>query len=293
MAVGHPQLQPGDGCPACAAGKLYRLSEPARVLHLIAQPIFPATVYELEKLRCNHCGKVATAPPPPQAATQKHDATVGSMLAVLGYGTGVPFHRIARLQRAFGVPLPDATQWEVVEALAKELAPVYQELQRQAAQQPVLHNDDTSMTVLSLEVRAPEAGLSPDPHEATKERTGVFTSGIVATGGEHPIALFFTGRRHAGENLNRVLAQRDPNLPPPIQMCDGLSRNLPKEFATLLSNCVVHGRRQFVDIAERFPAQCQQVLESLRQVYEHDAQAKEQGLSPRPGWSSTKRTAGR
>lgn len=71
VAVGHPQLQPGDGCPACHEGKLYRLSEPARVLHLIAQPIFPATVYELEKLRCNHCGQVATAPAPPQAATQK------------------------------------------------------------------------------------------------------------------------------------------------------------------------------------------------------------------------------
>jgi len=33
-------------------------------------------------------------------------------------------------------------------------------------------------------------------------RTGVFTSGIVATTrAGHRIALFFTGRRHAGENL--------------------------------------------------------------------------------------------
>lgn len=38
-----------------------------------------------------------------------------------------------------------------------------------------------------------------------KERTGVFTSGIVSTGQDHRIAMFFTGQRHAGENLEAVL----------------------------------------------------------------------------------------
>ncbi|HWH68245.1 MAG TPA: IS66 family transposase [Candidatus Sulfotelmatobacter sp.] len=279
VPVGHTTLAPGHTCPGCGQGQMYRLSQPAQLLHLMAQPIFPATLYELEKLRCNRCGQVHTAQAPAEAGTQKYDLSVASMLALLRYGSGVPFYRIARLQRAFGVPLPDATQWEQVEALARELAPVYQELQRQAAQQPVLHNDDTSMRVLHLQVPV-VADNTLEPAQAAKERTGVFTSGIVATGGSHTIALYFTGRRHAGENLDALLGHRDPDLPMPIQMCDGLSRNPPKEFATLLSNCVAHGRRQFVEIAAQFPAHCQQVLESLRQVYQHDAQAKEQGLSP-------------
>jgi hypothetical protein len=63
-------------------------------------------------------------------------------------------------------------------------------------------------------------------------------------------------------------------------MCDALSRNPSKEFLTILANCLSHGRRQFVDIAQDFPEQCQRVLEDLGQIYKHDAQTKEMALSP-------------
>jgi hypothetical protein len=54
------------------------------------------------------------------------------------------------------------------------------------------------------------------------------------------MALFFTGCKHAGENLAEVLKQRPPGLSPPIQMCDALSRNVPKLNATLVANCNAH-----------------------------------------------------
>jgi transposase len=60
------------------------------------------------------------------------------------------------------------------------------------------------------------------------ERTGVFTSGIVSICGGWKIALYFTGWKHAGENLADVLKQRAVALEAPIQMCDALSRNSPK-----------------------------------------------------------------
>ena len=88
------------------------------------------------------------------------------------------------------------------------------------------------------------------------ERRGMFTSGIISQRGEHLLALFFTGRQHAGENLNQVLAHRSEQLAAPIQMCDALLRNVPAEFETVLSNCLSHGRRQFVTIVENFPEQC-------------------------------------
>jgi hypothetical protein len=134
----------------------------------------------------------------------------------------------------------------------------------------VIHNDDTSMRVLKL-VRSNDDG-----------RSGVFTSGIVSISGGRKIALYFTGWKHAGENLADVLRRRAAELDAPIQMCDALSRNTPKlaGVQVLLANCLAHGRRQVVDVAANFPEECRYVLESLGAVYSFDAEAKERGLTP-------------
>jgi transposase len=86
--------------------------------------------------------------------------------------------------------------------------------------------------------------------------------------------------RHAGENLAEVLKLRAEQLPPPIQMCDALSRNLPGELQTIAANCLAHARRQFVEVYDRFPEQCRQLLEALAVVYGNDARARERQLSP-------------
>jgi transposase len=92
--------------------------------------------------------------------------------------------------------------------------------------------------------------------------------------------LFFSGRKHAGENLKDVLSQRAAELAAPIQMCDALSRNLPGELQTIVANCLAHGRRQFVEVAECFPEECGYVLESLSVIYRNDAIARKRDLSP-------------
>jgi transposase len=103
---------------------------------------------------------------------------------------------------------------------------------------------------------------------------------VVATCEGYKIALFFTGMKHAGENLKEVLRQRAAELPPPIQMCDALSRNMSEELKTIVANCNAHARRQFVDVLEQFPAECQRVLEAFQVVYANDAAARTQQLSP-------------
>src|SRR6266849_4587353 len=138
------------------------------------------------------------------------------MVAILKYGNGVPFHRLEGLQENLGIPLPASTQWEMVEEAAESIAPAHEELMRQAAQGEVLHNDDTTARILQLK------------RETGEDRTGMFTSGIVATAAGQKMALFFTGDKHAGENLADVLKRRAAKLPPPIRMCDALSRNVPK-----------------------------------------------------------------
>ena len=97
------------------------------------------------------------------------------------------------------------------------------------------------------------------------------------------IALYFTGGKHAGENLADVLKQRATELPAPIQMCDALvaeHAEAAQGVEILLANCLAHGRRQFVEVAPNFPEECRHVLETLGSVYHHDAQAREQKLSP-------------
>jgi transposase len=179
------------------------------------------------------------------------------------------------------IPLPASTQWEIVVETAEWIEPIYQELIHQAAQGEVLHNDDTAMTILALmgESRPRQPSAEEELPEKS-ERTGIFTSGIVSTRAGEKIALFFTGRKHAGENLATVLAQRAQELGPPIQMCGALSRNLPKEFQIVVANCIAHGRRKFVEVAAKFPEECCYVLETLGEVYQHEAFCRDQGMSP-------------
>jgi len=111
------------------------------------------------------------------------------------------------------------------------------------------------------------------------QRTGVFTSGIVSVLEGCRIALFFTGNQHAGENLTDLLTRRASELDAPIQMCDALSRNMPDELEAIVANCLTHGRRRFVEVADNFPDECLYVLDVLKDVYKNDAEAASQGLT--------------
>lgn len=268
VAVAHPSLRAGDACRECQEGKL-GLRQPSRIIRITAQPIFAASIFELGQLRCNLCGKIHTAPTPPEAGTTKYAPNVGLMLGLLRFGSGLPHYRMEKMQKDFGVPLPQSTQWELMEESAQDLEPLRQPLLAAAAAGELLHNDDTPMRVQSLK-----------KEKAGSERTGIFTTSIVSKVGAHQVALFFTGGNHAGENLDLLLQNRAAGLGKPIQMCDALSRNRSKEFEVLLANCLPHGRRGFVDVAENFPAECQQVLESLGEVFKNDAEAKELSLTP-------------
>ncbi len=272
LYIPHPCYKSGDPCPLCPTGKLYRFCEPAVVIRITGRAPLGAIGYELEKLRCNLCGKVFTAPIPEETGDDKYDETAGSMVALLKYGTGLPFNRMEKLQESLGVPLPASTQWEIVEQTADKIHPVYSELIRQAAQSNLFFHDDTLMKIL--------ANLKEIEAKDERSRKGSFTTGVLAVAEEHRMALFFTGPNHAGENLAELLKQRASGLSPPIQMCDAASCNVSKGCETLLANCLTHARRNFIDVAPVFPEECRYVIEALAEVYHHDEMAKEQSFSP-------------
>lgn len=279
IKVEHGSLKPGDLCSVCTTnkkGKVYTI-QPKLLVRITGQAPLRARVFEMERLRCNLCGKVFTATTPPgiKDDNRKYDATAASMIALLKYGVGLPFNRLERLEGNLKIPLPNSTQWDIVNEAAGELIPVHKELIRQAAQGRVLHNDDTSMRVLEL-----RAEIDQLKESGETDRTGIFSTGIVSQLADgQRVALFFTGRQHAGENMADVLAQRATELDKPIQMCDALNHNLPKDFETIVSNCLAHARRKFVEVVNSFPDECRHVLEALRDVYVHDATARKDGLS--------------
>jgi transposase len=277
----HEELAAGQRCPACGQGALYELP-PGVEIRIDGHALLSALRYELQKLRCSACGMIFTAPLPQTAGTAKYSPRARAVLVVSRYYLGLPFYRMQGYQAMLGVPLPDSTQWDQIEKVADCCYVVFEYLESVAAQGELIYQDDTTVRILSLfkanqQIRAEAAsqGLS-----RPKERTGMFTTALVVRVGERLICLYYSGRAHAGENLAALLEQREADLEPPLAMSDALSRNEVAEGLVIRCHCMAHSRRQFSDIEDNFPSECRVVLDALKQVFDHDEEARDQQMSP-------------
>lgn len=230
-----------------------------------------AKKHVLERLRCNLCGSVFTATPPNGIELKKYDDSVSVAIALFKNYTGLPLKRLETLQDMVGIPLKDATQWDLIEGLANKIHPVYRHLEYLSAQGDTVYHDDTGVKILSLikENKSLEEG----------ERRGMFTTGILSKYQGHTICLYISGRHHSGENMGKIMPMRAANLPPVIRMADALSSNFTGDFIEYACKCLTHGRRKFVEILDFFPESCRGVIKALKRVYKHDAITKEQHLS--------------
>jgi transposase len=275
VEVDLSDLQPGDRCPECGDGKVYD-STPRTIVKVIGQPPLVATVYKLRQLRCRLCEATFTGSMPEGMTTQKYEPSCATMLAILRYGNGMPFYRLEGMQASLNVPLPDATQWEIVARAVPAPHAAFNEMILQAAQAPLLHSDDTPGKILALileRARLEAKGQQP-------QAKAINTSCIVAVLDPHQVVLFFTGHQHAGKNLADVLAQRARQLAPPIQMSDALAANFSGEFETIIGKCLTHGRRKVVDVYAQFPEPCRHVIEVLAKIYANDAHTRAAKMSP-------------
>lgn len=229
IKVAHESLNPKDRCPDCKKGKLYEISDPGVIVLVTGNAPCSAKVYELQKLRCNLCQQIFTAAAPDDIGDEKDDAASGAMIALLKYGSGLPLNRLDQLQTTLGVPLPSSTHWEIVESFADKIYPVYPALIRYAAQGDVVYNDDTAMKVWELMKQS---------DEDRRGRKGMYTSGILSTVDDRKIAVFITGRHHAGENLASVLAKISAALPPPVQIPIGVIKMIGHHLAEFVLNYI-------------------------------------------------------
>jgi len=286
IPVVHPTFTPGCSCPdEDCDGKLYRMNRPSEILKFFGQALLIAKIWLQERWRCNLCLEIFKAPLPHEATGPKFDVSAVVNLAVARFGYGIPAYRLEQSQASQGVPFSASVQMAQLGRAYEHLIPVFDELVRQAAQVELLHNDDTGMKVLEILDEIKKSQPASGTNTGTKKkrpRTGMHTTGILAvalTHG-HRIALYFTGRQHAGENLADVLKKRDPGLPPPIHESDGLDdTNKPGDIQVIIAKCLTHARRGFVDSIPSFPDQSKYVVDLIGEIYRVDELAKERSLS--------------
>src|SRR5262245_30367551 len=101
------------------------------------------------------------------------------------------------------------------------------------------------------------------------------TMALIVQVGERRICLYYTGRRHVGENLAALLAHRELQREKLLVMLDALASNSATEEQLIRCHCLAYGRRKFSELAEVFPVKSMVVMEALKVVYEHEAEVRE------------------
>ena len=278
--VPHKKLKTGQLCPDCEKGKLYKWNKDGIEIRIKGSAPLKATLYNLEKLRCALCGKIFTAELPEEAGEAKYDAKARSIISLLKYGSGFPYYRLENFQKALGVPVPASTQWDIIYPAFETGVHPYDELVRQAAQGELFHIDDTGVKILEIMKENKKREAMAEDAADWEKRKATYTTGIMSKVGDRVIVLYFSGRKNAGENLDEVLRKRAMDLGPPLQMCDALNQNYTKEFATIIINCLSHGRRKFVELIESYPRECRFVIDTLAEVYKYDEEAKVEKMTP-------------
>jgi hypothetical protein len=269
----HRDLQSGHDCPDLRCeGRVYPVLRPHQFTQFTGQPAITVTIYEQEVMRCNDCGKEYEAPLPEGVSPKRYDETADAQMAIIKSGLATPYNRSAALQRDCGVPLSESVMSERCKAVAEALYPIYQEMRRQAADGKIFYGDDTPARILEL--------MKENKEKEPGERVGMQTSGIVVQTKEGAwIALYMSGRKHAGENLEELYEMRAPGLEPPIQMSDALAANWSGEKERIQAVCLAHARRKFWEIRSFYRVECEYVLERIGKVYQNEEATKE--MSPK------------
>lgn len=302
----HDELKAGDICPECGSGIL-KEEEPALHQFWSGQPPLQLVIYELERLVCNSCRAVYRASLPSEVTesvqtgqssqTATHDSAVdpdavvgpsrstshGSertydvsadvMVAAMRYNYGVPNYRLERILSAMGIPLSAGTQWGMIQRVSSVAMIIYRYLWYRSADSDEFLNDDTRMKVLAI-VNAEKQAAPPVKNKDGTDRKSIQTSCLLARVDAHRIVLYATGYKNAGENLNDILALRDPSLGIPRQMCDGLAANIPADHKTEQANCNDHGRRKFNDQLKDHEKDVEYVLKLYGKIYHNDKQTR-------------------
>ena len=273
------ELSKGDSCPECPTGKLYKF-EPASLVRVTSESPFKTKNHISERLRCNMCEKVFTASLPKEVlddgeASQKYGYTARSLMSIYKYFSGMPFFRQETLQSIFNCHISASSIFDQSELVANMVKPVFDHLKVLASSADHFYLDDTTNKILNAKP------VMKKRRGSNKEmlRTGVYSSGLIATLDKKDIVLFQTNIGHAGEFIDEILDRRDEDLPIPKLMSDAASQNKPSRREVIWCLCNAHARRQFFDLIDDHPEFCQKIVSYFDRIFENERIAKNKILN--------------
>jgi len=278
----HPltTISKGDNCPECLTGKVYK-TEPGSFLRITGHSPFMPEQHVMERVRCNTCGAYFTAELPPEVlqdgpGTRKYGYSACALMAIYKYFAGLPFYRQSSIQKLLGVKISASTVFDQVELVCNAIYPVFHHLLNLSADAVHYAIDDTTHRILDAKPIEKKIRNS----DKTQLRSGVYTSGVIATtkNNQH-IVLFETNIGHAGEFIDSILQNRSQSSAQPIIMSDALASNRPTVRETMGSLCNSHARRQFVDVINHFPEEVEHILTRYGEIWSHEHHVEEQQLS--------------
>jgi transposase len=278
----------GAACKRCGFSEVYGYREKV-IICIIGQPLFGAEAHHFGQARCRNCGHIVRADGPTTlheglgSEYIRYNWSACAMLIVMHYFAGGPFKRLESLHQGWGVPMPDANQWEIVNASDDLLLPLYKALEYYAIQQATnFRIDDTGSMVIALrkQIEAEMAALQQLGESTQDVRTGINATGVYWETPDGPIILFYTGRHHAGEIVDRMLRRRLRSEPKLVKCTDGASKNFDHEQGQKLveASCNAHALLKFRDIRDKYPAEYAEAGRVYKQVFDNDDKAKALGL---------------
>jgi transposase len=280
----------GALCEVCGLGKMNRYRQKV-IIRIVGQPLFGAEAHHYEQARCKNCGHIVRANGPAYISEGigseylRYDWSACGMLIVMHYFGGAPFKRLESLHQGWGVPIPDANQWEVVDASDDLLLPLFRAFEQHAILKATnFRIDDTGSMVIALrkQIDVEIAELGRLGESSKKVRTGINATGSYWETPDGPIILFYTGRHHAGEIVDRLLRHRLVSSPKLVKCTDGASKNFDHKQADKLveSTCNAHALLKFRDIKDKYPAEYAEAGRVYKEVFDNDDKAKALGLLP-------------
>lgn len=279
----------GAICALCGVGRVSRYRDKV-ILRVVGQPLFAASCHQFEQGRCRLCGAIVTAEGRERVLRGglgtgyiTYDWSACAMLIVMHYFAGAPFKRLEALQQGWGVPMPDANQWRIVDECDDLLAPLYRAIEKQAIHNATtLRYDDTGSMIIDTrrqiqkEIQAREL-----LGESTKQvRTGINATAVYIETEEGKVVLFFTGRHHAGEVVDGILKHRRASTKKLISITDAASKNFSHDQADQLEQavCNAHCYLKFRAVKDLFPAEYTEAGEAYAKVFDNEDKARKLGL---------------
>jgi transposase len=245
-------------CPCCK-NKMHK-QRPKTRTYVLALPMLSTETHVSESYRCLSCDVQETANKRNDIANEcigRYHFSAVSSLATLRYQCGMASYRMENMSDALGIKVADSTQWYLFENAASIVQPFVCYLEKEVANAPKQHVDDTHNIILDLvkgiekeQEQALQQGKDPQ-----KVRSGIHTTNLTGVFPEGRIVLYKTGLHHACEILAQILSKRtiDEQI---IIMADAASANtskinLQENENIKIANCNSHTIRKFKDLADK------------------------------------------